>query len=160
MDATSEHLDEPTNPDVRHESSDVNVAGILIAGVGLLVAAVIIPLVIWWLFDHFAARAVRSDRPLPALAARVTGESLPPEPRLQVSPSQDLRDMHAAEDAILNNYGWEDQQAGVVRIPIDRALQVLAERGLPVQPQTGGTGGANRGNGEMGSEEMGNRENQ
>ena len=138
MDATSEPLDDQTNPDVKHERSDVSVFGIFVFGVGLLVAAVILHLVIWWLFDHFAARATRSDRPLPAMAARATGEPLPPEPRLQVSPSQDLREMHAAEDVILNNYGWEDQQAGVVRLPIDRALQVLAERGLPVLPQTEG----------------------
>jgi hypothetical protein len=153
MDVTSKHLNEPTNPDVRHERSDVSVSGIFIAGMGLLAAAVIIHLIIWWLFDHFVARAARSDRPLPALAARVTGESLPPEPRLQVSPSQDLREMHAAEDAILNSYGWEDQQVGVVRIPIDRALQVLAERGLPVQSQTESTEGEKRRNGEMAKRE-------
>jgi len=138
MDATREPLAEAQNPEVSHERSDVNVFAILGFGIALFIVAVIIYLFVWWLFDYFAARAAQSGRPLPAVAARATGEPTPPEPRLQISPAQDLRAMRAAEDVILNNYGWEDRQAGVVRLPIDRALQILAERGLPVQPQTAG----------------------
>jgi len=140
MDATSKPLAEVHNPDVSHERSDVNVFGILMFGLALLVVAIIISLFVWWLFDHFAARAAQSGRPLPAEAARAAGGPVPPEPRLQVSPAQDLQAMRATEDAILNNYGWEDRQAGIVRLPIDRALQILADRGLPVQPQAGGAG--------------------
>lgn len=132
MDATSEPLDRQQNPQVSHERSDVSVVAILVFGIGLLVAAVLIHLLIWWLFDSFAARAARSDRPLPTMAARAPGELVPPEPRLQVSPSQDLREMRAAEDAILNNYGWADQPTGTVRIPVEQAMQILAQRGLPV----------------------------
>ena len=153
MDAISEPRDRQQNPQVSHERSDVSVYAILAFGLGLLVSAVVISLLIWWLLNSFAARAARSDRPLPALTTRATGEPVPPEPRLQVSPSQDLREMRAAEDAILNNYSWADQQTGVVRIPIDCALQVLAERGLPVQPQTESPEGERRGNGETGKQE-------
>ena len=153
MDATSEPLDGQHNPQVSHERSDVSISAILVFGLGLLVSAVVISLLIWWLFNSFAARAARSDRPLPTLATRATGEPVPPEPRLQVSPSQDLRKMRAAEDVILNNYSWADQQTGVVRIPIDRALQVLAERGLPVQPLTESPEGEKQGNGETGKPE-------
>jgi hypothetical protein len=145
MDATSEPVAEVHNPEVSHERSDVNVFSILMFGLALFVVAVIISLFVWWLFDYFAARAAQSGRPLPAEAARATGEPLPPEPRLQVSPAQDLQAMRAAEDAILNNYGWEDRQAGIVRLPIDRALQILADRGLPMQPQAGGAEVGNRG---------------
>ena len=139
MDATSEPLAEANNPEVSHERSDVNVFSILMFGLALLVVAIIISLFVWWLFDHFAARAAQSGRPLPAEAARAAGEPVLPEPRLQVSPAQDLQTMRATEDAILNNYGWEDRQAGIVRLPIDRALQILADRGLPVQPQADGS---------------------
>jgi len=52
-------------------------------------------------------------------------------PNLQVSPPQDLRKVLANERAILSSYGWIDQDLGVVRIPIERAMDVLAERGLP-----------------------------
>ena len=136
MDVTPDHLAEQPNPEVSHEHSDVNVRGILMFGAALLAVAVIIHLFIWWLFDYFTVRATQADRSFPATVARPAREPAPPEPRLQVSPSDDLREMHAAEDVILNNYGWENQSAGIVRIPIDRALQVMAERGLPVQPQT------------------------
>ena len=37
----------------------------------------------------------------------------------------------------MHSYGWVDQQAGVVRIPIDRAMELLAQRGLPTRPQAG-----------------------
>src|SRR5437879_1455514 len=85
MDATSEPLDGQHNPQVSHERSDVSTSAILVFGLGLLVSAVVISLLIWWLFNSFAARAARSDRPLPTLATRATGEPVPPEPRLQVS---------------------------------------------------------------------------
>ena len=60
-----------------------------------------------------------------------------PEPRLQVSPAQDLRDMRASEDAILDTYGWADQTADVVHIPVEQVMQILAQRGLPVDPGEG-----------------------
>jgi len=137
MDATSEPLDRPQNPHVSHERSDVSVSAILVFGVGLLVAAVVISLLVWWLFDAFAMRAARLGQPLPPMAARAGGEPVPPEPRLQVSPAQDLRAMHAVEDAVLNTYGWADQTAGVVHIPVGQAMQILAQRGLPVDTGRG-----------------------
>jgi len=65
-----------------------------------------------------------------------------PEPRLQVVPAQDLQQMRAAEDAVLSSYDWVDEAAGFVRVPIDRAIELLLERGLPIwrenrAPQTG-----------------------
>jgi len=56
---------------------------------------------------------------------------LPPEPRLQVSPPIDLIRLRDVEDVTLNNYAWMDQDTGRVRIPIQRAMDLLAERGLP-----------------------------
>ncbi|MCL6508251.1 MAG: hypothetical protein K6T59_14635, partial [Bryobacteraceae bacterium] len=60
-------------------------------------------------------------------------EGLPPAPRLQVDPATDLENLRKAEAAVLNSYGWVDRKAGIVRIPIDRAMEVLAERGLPAR---------------------------
>ncbi|MGH7961634.1 MAG: hypothetical protein ACRERD_07365 [Candidatus Binatia bacterium] len=120
------------NPDVTHEHSDVDVRGILMFALMLFAFAVVTLVLVWWMFDYFAVREARSDRPRSLLAGS-PGESLPPEPRLQVSPSQDMQTMRAAEDALLNSYGWVDQQAGIVRIPIERAMQLLAERGLPAR---------------------------
>ncbi len=153
MDATSEPLNRHDNLEVGHERSDVSIRGILVFGVGLFIAAVVIHLLMWWLFNYFAARAEKSGRPLPALMARDATESVPPEPRLQVSPPHDLQEMRVAEEAILHNYGWVDQQTSTVRIPVERAMQILAERGLPVQLQTEDSEAENRGSGEPGKPE-------
>jgi hypothetical protein len=48
-----------------------------------------------------------------------------------VKPGASLAELRAAEDADLNSYGWIDRKAGKVRIPIDRAMQLLLDRGLP-----------------------------
>jgi hypothetical protein len=58
-----------------------------------------------------------------------------PTPRLQLDDGyQEIADLHAREDLLLNNYSWADQAHGKVRIPIDKAIELLAARGLPVAP--------------------------
>jgi hypothetical protein len=59
-----------------------------------------------------------------------------PAPRLQTDDGyQEVTDIHAKEDLLLDNYSWIDQGQGKVRIPIERAMELIAERGLPVAPQ-------------------------
>ncbi len=60
-----------------------------------------------------------------------------PQPRLEGDERREINNFREQEEQTLNSYGWVDQQAGVVRIPIDRAMQLLAQRGLPTQPQSG-----------------------
>ncbi|HEY83681.1 MAG TPA: hypothetical protein G4N96_01010 [Chloroflexi bacterium] len=55
------------------------------------------------------------------------------QPALQADPAQDLMEMQATENAILNSYGWVDKNAAIVRIPIYRAIDLVAEKGLPVR---------------------------
>ena len=58
-----------------------------------------------------------------------------PTPRLLTDDGdQDVADMHAREDLLLNNYTWIDQSKGTVRIPIQRAMELIAQQGLPVAP--------------------------
>ena len=58
-----------------------------------------------------------------------------PTPRLQTDDGyQEITDMHAKEDLLLENYSWVDEGKGSVRIPIDRAMELIAERGLPTVP--------------------------
>jgi hypothetical protein len=88
------------------------------------------------LYRYFVSREGGALKPS---QVNVDARALPPLPRLQSAPIGDLRDMRAAEDQILTGYGWVDQPHGVVRIPIDRAMDLLAQRGLPVRqnaPQT------------------------
>jgi hypothetical protein len=58
-----------------------------------------------------------------------------PTPRLQTDDgNQDVADLHAREDLLLSNYTWIDESKGTVRIPIERAMELIAQRGLPVAP--------------------------
>jgi hypothetical protein len=110
-----------------HEARDIRLRPLIITAIGLTLLAGLTLLGMWQLFDYFAASRARLDTPpSPLREAR----ELPPEPRLQVSPKADRRDMLAAEMAILHSYGWVDRDAGIVRIPIERAIEILAERGL------------------------------
>ena len=56
-----------------------------------------------------------------------------PTPRVQTDDgNQDVADLHAREDLLLDNYSWVDPSKGTVRIPIERAMELIAQRGLPV----------------------------
>ena len=60
-----------------------------------------------------------------------------PSPRLQTDDGmQEIADMHAKEDLLLDNYSYVDHAKGTVRIPIERAMELIAQRGLPVSAQT------------------------
>ena len=60
-----------------------------------------------------------------------------PSPRLQTDDGyQEITDIHAKEDLLLENYSWIDQGKGTVRIPIERAMELIAQRGLPVAPES------------------------
>jgi hypothetical protein len=122
------------NSGVQHEGSDVNVRGILIFGLGLFVTAAAIHVLVWLLFLYFAGReATRGATDYPLAADQQT--RMPPEPRLQTNPREDLRLMREQEDAILKSYGWVDRPAGVVRIPIEEAMKLTVRRGLPSRSQ-------------------------
>jgi len=58
-----------------------------------------------------------------------------PSPRLQTDDgNQEIADMHAKEDLLLENYSYVERGKGTVRIPIERAMELIAQRGLPVAP--------------------------
>jgi hypothetical protein len=125
-------------PHVQHEESDVNIRAILGFGLALLVTAVAVNVLVWLLFGLLAARESRQAESQFPLAAGL--ERLPPEPRLQTNPRGDLQDLRVREETILNTYGWVDKNAGVVRIPIDRAIAITLERGLPSRRSGGEMG--------------------
>ena len=115
-----------------HEVRDVQVRPIVTFTVGLVILTGVVLLLMGWLFHYFATRQAQVDLPPSPLA--VTREG-PPEPRLEVVLDQVLREVRADEDTLLHTYGWVDQQAGMVRIPIDRAMTLMLERGLPVRTE-------------------------
>lgn len=127
---------QPEHPDVGHEASDVDIRAIFQFGGGLVVLGVISALVVWLLFGYLTRREDRASRQRNYPLAASQAERLPPEPRLQTTPRQDLKDLRAAEDAMLKGYGWVDRTAGIVRIPIDEAIKLTLQRGLPSRPAT------------------------
>lgn len=58
-----------------------------------------------------------------------------PEPRLETDERNEIVESRTQEAEHLYSYGYVDQPAGVVHIPIDRAMQLLVQRGLPVRPE-------------------------
>jgi hypothetical protein len=127
------HHAHPENPEVHHESTDVNIRGIFVFAAGLVLAAAIIHFLVWLLLSLFTAR--EAERVAPQFPLAIGQENrLPPEPRLQTNPRQDLRDLRAGEDAILGTYGWVDKNQGVVRIPINEAMKLTLQHGLPSRP--------------------------
>jgi hypothetical protein len=125
-------VDNPeVHPDVHHEESDVNINAILGFGAGLIVATLVVVALIGLLFRFFDARERHNQAPRMYPLAAGQENRLPPEPRLQTDPREDLADLRAREDALLHSYGWVDRNAGVVRIPIESAIKLTLERGLP-----------------------------
>ncbi len=62
-----------------------------------------------------------------------TAPQLPPNPRLQVKAPLDLKQYRAEQDKILEGYGWVNPSTGTVRIPIERAMALLLQKGYPVR---------------------------
>lgn len=121
--------------ETHHEESDVNIRAILGFAFGLLVVTAAVYVFIYGLFRYFEAReGVKGVVEYPLAAGQE--KRVPPEPRLQTDPRQDLSDLRAKEDEILGSYGWVDKNAGVVRIPIDQAMKLTLERGLPARQES------------------------
>lgn len=116
---------------LHHEESDVDVRAILRFGAWLAVVMVAIYAAVWLVFGLFDRREASGRvREFPLAAGR---SDVPPQPRLQTEPRQELRDRQRREEALLNSYGWTDREAGLVRIPIAEAMRLTVERGLPVR---------------------------
>ena len=112
------------NPQIDHEPSDANTAAITKFGISLAVLIVLVLAMMGLLHACLAKReARRSPQPSPLAVERPKS---PSEPRLQDAPMEDLRSMRSAEDAVLNSYGWVDPDKGIARIPIEEALDAIA----------------------------------
>ncbi len=111
-----------------HEKKDVDVPSLMIIALLLLVSGVIIFFVVSGLMRYFKLHEAESQS---SPTAPVTAVQKYPGPRLEVRPAMDLAKLRAAEELDLHSYGWIDRKSGTVRVPIDRAIQLLLERGLP-----------------------------
>jgi hypothetical protein len=92
----------------------------VIVWIAFIVSGVVIQGVLAWMTAVFVARAKRRD-----LAGTSVERELPPQPRLQVDPADDLAALRAEEDAWLSGWGWVDKRSGTAHIPVDRAIELL-----------------------------------
>jgi hypothetical protein len=107
-----------------HETRDASLRAILWVAAGLVGVALVVHVALYFELEGMWGLRRRALPP-PSPVASALPEA-PPEPRLQTAPAADLRALRAAEDAELHGYGWVDRQAGVVHIPIERAMELVA----------------------------------
>ena len=131
--------------DLGFEREDLGSRPIFGFMITLVVVGVLIYYVLWGMFhllDAYNRTHQRAVSPLvqPTMETRtVVPNQIQqfPEPRLEDNERTELNDFRYREEQILNSYGWVEGQTGVAHIPITRAMELLAQRGLPTTPQTG-----------------------
>ena len=115
------------------EREDVSFKGIVIFTVALTVLVAVTGLAMYGMTVMLRDAEVAQDPPPPALPeARRPHE--PPTPRLQADPILDMEELRYEEEAELSSYGWIDEAAGIARVPVQRAIELLVEDGLPEPP--------------------------
>lgn len=133
-----------------HELSELRIGPVVWFLVALGIGTIITFLLMVGLFDAFQNRATEAEGKTSPLAGE--RQKLPPEPRLQLAPTnidqaegrespnlkedhplQEMKRIRRDEDAKLNSYGWVDEKAGIVRIPIEQAKKQLLKNGLPTR---------------------------
>lgn len=126
--------------DVRHDHAggyepfEQRARPVLLFALGLALVTGAVLLLMKLAHDALDRSARAGDGALHPLAAE---REVAPEPRLQATPGLDLARMRERERARLSTYGWVDRQAGVVHIPIERAMEIVAREGLPVRDASG-----------------------
>jgi hypothetical protein len=118
---------------IGHETADASVRGIVYTGIALMVAALLGGLIVYGVFQYLASHPTATAPVNPM--AETEQQQFPPAPRIEDHPSLEVKDLHSQEDRILSTYGWTDKKTGVVRIPIERAMQLQLERGFPARKE-------------------------
>lgn len=113
------------------EPDRVSVGPIVKFAVTLTVVSLVTMVLVWGLFRLLEARTRATEAgptPVEAERPRTAEQKLPPAPRLEIDATASLARLRAEENARLTSYGWVDKPAGIVRIPIDRAIELMVER--------------------------------
>jgi hypothetical protein len=132
-----------------YERSDIGVRGVLYFLAGLAVAVVFAYLIVAGIYSFLDKRSASEQAPVNPLVTNAPADtrhiandypqSTFPNPKLEVDERGQLNDIRLKEEQTLSTYDYIDKNAGTVRIPIDRAMDLIAQRGLPVRSQSGTT---------------------
>ena len=118
------------HPVVGHEENTVQLQPVILFAIILVVVSAFSFAGVWFMLDFLKINQARKDAQVSPLANL---QQLPPAPRLQVAPGQELKQLRQAENVAINNYHWIDKEAGVVAIPVEQAIKILAQKGLPTR---------------------------
>jgi hypothetical protein len=135
MSSDLDHGYGPTPPGAGFEHTDIEPGIGYRFAVWLAVAMVLSAGLVYGTFAFLASRAAVSDaaaRRYP-LAQGVSQD--PPAPRLQTQPFKDIYQLKTEQRGVLHGYGWVDKAGGVVHIPIERAMELTVQRGLPTRAE-------------------------
>ena len=116
-------------PEENYEHSDANVPDILKSGLWLAAILVVVFLAMRWTFGMMGKMTPMGEPASPFENTRM----MPPAPRLQVDPQMEIHNYCASQMQSLTTYGWKDSQAGIVQIPVDRAIDLLVQHPLPAR---------------------------
>ena len=127
-------LPDLTDPEMRHEHRDVNIWAVGKVGIALILTTIASLLLMAGVFRYFEVR--ENEAQIPPASTTTPPSALPPEPNLMFNQNEhgNLEEIRAAEEKDINSYGWVDQAHGVVRLPIDRAMDLIGQRGIPARP--------------------------
>lgn len=127
----------PTPAGAKYEHTDIDVAVGYKFAVWLFVSMIVsfgIVFGAFWFFEGQERSANEAAQKYP-LATTVHKE--PPTPNLQKQPFKDVYELRQGENEKLSSYGWVDKDGGVTRIPIDRAMEIMLQRGFPARTEGG-----------------------
>jgi hypothetical protein len=126
-------MDKPLNGSATapgYETRDANAGGAFKFLMALGIVLVLTALVCWGMFRYFSAHAMdqaASDSPFAGT------RQLPLGPQLQVNPREDWLKFREEQEQALETYAWENRSAGIARVPIEIAMDLLVKKGLPVE---------------------------
>jgi hypothetical protein len=130
------HEQPPRSPG--YERSDASFGPTFKAALYILGTMVVTALLLVPAFHWLVRREAALQPPPPEVAKSEVSEPAPTFPRLLESEPRALAEFRAQEHALLSSYGWVEKDKGVVRIPIEEAMRLVAERGLPRFPAAPG----------------------
>jgi hypothetical protein len=114
-----------------YERTDAHAGGVYRAGLAILAAMFLTALALVPMFRLLARQESKAQPPPAEVVKTEMSEPVQSFPKLVESEPRVLADFRAQEQALLTSYGWVEKDKGLVRIPIDEAMRIVAEHGLP-----------------------------
>jgi hypothetical protein len=131
---------DPEDVAAGYEHGDMSPVVVGTAAVGLLITVALVVVGVTWFAQALVGIPFSITRPTDLIdGLQAAAAPTPPAPALEAESGQTLDRYRSIEQQKLNTYGWVDRSAGVIRMPIDRAMDLTAQRGLPSRPAPGAT---------------------